>query len=486
MPAVMRAAAVAEGTEIPSVAIGATGFDGLGKAVARSLGIPHVPIVAYPGVILTDTSQVFERKVRDVVAGEVTEALTRQMVSHELLDWEMPTEPGPRDIVFTGDLDEVQEYFIDRQWGDGLPVVPPTIERVERFLRWTDRRPDEVLGTLAPEGREATVWNVAVNGVMAGCRPEYLPILIAIVECLADPVFRIEDAGSTPGWEPLVILSGPLADDLEFNSGTGVMRVGRQANTSIGRFVRLYMRNVPGLRIPPGSTDQAGIGSGFNVVLAENGPATTALGWPAYGVERGYRAGESVVTVQSAVSVSAPIYSGGDRAEDHLETLTLFFANAMGPWAFTGVVQQAWYPLLVLGPSVARALADFGYSKAGIRRYLHEHALCSAATMERYAAQVGRTGFSLAQVTAEGSVPDIYAGSGDPQRLVPMFYRPEWIGLLVAGNPNRNQSRAYVNNHSQGVPVSRRIVLPARWDELRSESVRGRTHGYEHHHNQGE
>src|SRR5213595_534129 len=87
---------------------------------------------------------------------------------------------------------------------------------------------------------------------MAGCRPEYMPVLVAIVEAIAEPVFRVEDAGSTPGWEPLVIVSGPIAGALDLNHGQGVMRVGRQANTTLGRFLRLYLRNVAGLRIPPG------------------------------------------------------------------------------------------------------------------------------------------------------------------------------------------------------------------------------------------
>ena len=96
---------------------------------------------------------------------------------------------------------------------------------------------------------------------MAGCRPEYMPVLVAAVEAMCDPRFRIEDAGSTPGWEPLVIVSGPIIKELDLHSGQGVMRVGRQANTSIGRFVRLYLRNVCGYRIPPGAGDKGSIGN---------------------------------------------------------------------------------------------------------------------------------------------------------------------------------------------------------------------------------
>jgi hypothetical protein len=440
----------------------------MGRAIGRALGIRHVPIAVYPGVILTDTSETFREKVRDVLAPEVTRALTARIDPG--IEESSQGEPEPRDVVVSGSLDDIQSAFIEQQWSDGLPIMPPTVERVERFLRWTDRDPGEVIGVLPPERREATVWNVAVNGAMAGCRPEYMPILLAIGDCLADPMFRIEDAGSTPGWEPLVVLSGPLVEELHFNSGTGVLRVGRQANTSIGRFVRLYMRNVAGLRIPPGSTDQGAIASGFNVVLAENEPATSEIGWPTYRSDRGYRDDQSVISLQSVVSTSAPIYTGGDRADDHLDTLTSLFVNAMGPWAYTGAAHQAWYPLLVLGPSVARALAGFGLSKDDIRRYLYEHAKMPAKAMERYAWQVGSTSFSLAGRVEQGLIPPDYAVSDDPERLVRMIPKAEWIGIVIAGNPGRNQSRAFVNNHSQGASVARPVTLPGAWQALRAQA----------------
>lgn len=141
-----------------------------------------------------------------------------------------PEEPAPRDVVFAGTLDDIDEFFYQSVWTDGLPIAHQTVERGERFLRFTDRSPDELLGILLPENRQATVWNVAVNGVMAGCRPEYTPILVAIVECIADPAYRMEDAGSTPGWEPLVIVNGPIVKQLDFNSEVGAMRRGKRSN----------------------------------------------------------------------------------------------------------------------------------------------------------------------------------------------------------------------------------------------------------------
>src|SRR6202000_1695119 len=118
--------------------------------------------------------------------------------------------------------------------------------------------------------------------------------------------FRIQDCGSTPGWEPVVIVNGPIVKDLDFNFGQGVMRVGPQANTSIGRFVRMYLRNVCGYRIPPGAGDKGSIGQSFNVALAEDEDAAREIGWTTYGMDRGYTPDESVVTVQSVVSITPP------------------------------------------------------------------------------------------------------------------------------------------------------------------------------------
>jgi len=347
-----------------------------------------------------------------------------------------------------------------------MPIVPPTIERVERFLAFCDRDPHEVIGRVAPEARQVTPWNIAVNGVMAGCRPEYFPILLAIGEIIADPVFRIEDAGSTPGWEPLVIVSGPMVGELGFNYGTGAMRVGRQANTSIGRFVRLFMRNVPGLRIPPGSTDQGAIAMTFNVALAEDAGSSLEAGWPTFGVDQGFAADETVVTLQSVVTISAPIYSGGP-VDEQLRTIGQLFGQAIGPWFYLALQFGGWHPMLVVAPGVARALGEAGVTKDALRQYLFENVTIELSELVRYAWQVGSTSFGLAELVDAGRAPAIYDPRLGLDRQVPLFLRGEWIGVVVAGHPGRNQSRAYVSNHGQGVRVSRRVGIPHRWQAWR-------------------
>ena len=451
----------AEKAGVPTASIVTTGFLGQARAVAQALGIENLPVAEYPGVVAMDSDEDIKTKVTDVLINNIFQALTKPIAQSVKL-----REPEPSEIVFTGTLDEIQEFFTRRQWADGLPIIPPTLERVEKFLKFTDRSDDEIVGHLLPENREATVWNIAVNGVMAGCRPEYMPVLIAVVEAIAEPEFRIQDAGSTPGWEPLIILNGPIIKELNFNYEGGVMRVGRQANTSIGRFLRLYMRNVAGLRIPPGATDKATIGDTFNVVLAENEDVVTELGWKPFSVYRGFEIGEDVITVQSVVYASAPIASGGEKARDHLDTFVEVIGGAAAPWTHMAVNWGKFYPLLVISPSVAQVIAREGLTKKDIAQYLFDNTKVSAESMERLAWQGGFTSFDLQKMVQEKLIPKEYHESSDPKRMVPVFISPDWIEIIVSGDPGRNRSRGYVQNHEQGPPVSKKVKLPANWKQL--------------------
>ena len=163
------------------------------------------------------------------------------------------------------------------------------------FLRFCDRPGETALGVLLPDRRRATVWNVAVNGVMAGCRPEYMPILVALVEAMADPRYGVEHSGNTPGAETLIILNGPLIKELGFNYEQGALRDGIQANTTIGRFWRLYLRNVAGFLHH--RTDKGTFGNTWRVVLAENEDALRRIGWTTIAEDEGVLAGDSAVTI---------------------------------------------------------------------------------------------------------------------------------------------------------------------------------------------
>jgi hypothetical protein len=295
-----------------------------------------------------------------------------------------------------------------------------------------------------------------------------MPVLIAIGEALADPVFHLRDAGATPGWEPLVVLNGPIIKELDFNYESGVMRVGRQANTSIGRFVRLYMRNVEGLRIFPGSTDKGSISLGLNVVVVENEDALDELGWESFSCQRGFKRDDNVVTVQSAIAPTIPIYSAGSTALEHMDPLVEIFGGTCAFWAHTGIRKATNYPLLIISPGVAKIMARDSWKKSDVQQHLFDNSKVSVRALEKHAWHIGfsESQFNISELVEKGVLSKDYCQSNAPDRLVPAFIKPGWIGIVVSGDPNRNQCKGFVQNHDQAPPTSKKIVLPDNWNEL--------------------
>ena len=445
---------------IPTASIIGSGFVKQAEVITRGLGVP-LAMGIYQGAPMVDSAAELRRKVEQQLAPELLRGLTGEAPR----DAAAETEPPPGEVVFRGTFDEVQDHFHQRLWTDGLPVVPPTRERVEAFFRFTDRDPDEVISVVPQEGREATVRSIAVNAVMAGCRPEYMPVLVATIEAMCDPQYRIEDSGSTPGWEPVVILSGPIVKTLDFNHGQGMMRVGRQANSSIGRFVRLFLRNICGFRIPPGAGDKGSIGQSFLVAMAEDEDSAREIGWPTFAEDRGFKAGENVVSVRSVVAITSPIYSASDRAVEHVRQWAELVGGSFTYWAHTGFKTGLWSPLIVAGPSIAKVIAA-EWSKDQVRQYLYENIKVTAERATHYARMTTTPTFNFEELVKDGILPPSYTASTDPQRLVNVIIKPEMIEILVAGDPGRNQSRAYMSNHLQGPTTSRRVQLPRRWESL--------------------
>ena len=231
----LRVSAACEKAGIPAVTIVCEGFAKQAKATSRGLGFAALPLGVVPGHTGVQSSEEIRCNVRQVVLAQVIDGLLRTL--DQTADGE---EAHSGDCVFTGTFDQVNEYFYAQGWSDGLPIAPPTGEKVRQFLAFTDRDPFETLAILLPDNRRATPWNIAVNGVMAGCLPEYMPILMALVEAMSDPAYGVEHSGNTPGSETVIILNGPIIKQLGFNYEQGAMRDGVRANTSIGRFWRLY------------------------------------------------------------------------------------------------------------------------------------------------------------------------------------------------------------------------------------------------------
>ena len=455
----VRASIAVEKLGLPTVSIVCKDFVVQANFTASGFGMASLPISAYPGLINFHSLEEIKNNVKTVMVDEVINGLTVQPKESKSGS---NREPEMQEIVYSGTFDEVSSFFYDNEWSDGLPVVPPTVEKVEKFLKYTDRSSDDVIGRVLPDKREATVWNIAVNGVVAGCRPEYMPVLIAIVEAMADPKFGVEFIGHNPGSEALIIINGPIIKELRFNYEQGALRVGFQANTSIGRFWRLYLRNVAGYL--PRKTDKATFGGTWRVVLAENEDAAAKIGWDPLSVDQGFKAGDNVITVSSCLSTDS-VYAlsssieGTDRVEVILGKLAARIVDIQLEGFLSRLVAPRQRPLVALTPIIAEVIAKGGYTKAGFRQYLFEHARFQVSRFESLWPANG----SIRQAVEEGRLPQFYHESDDPNRLVPIVASPDDFIIIISGDPGRDDCWLGSQNGKTGYPVSKKIALPANW-----------------------
>jgi len=459
----MRAAAVAERAGIPSVSLVCAGFAGQASSTAAGLGFTHLPVAVMPGHVNMQTYEELKNNILEVTVGQVVKGLIDEPGASP----DAAAEPGPRDIVFTGSFEEVNDFYYEREWSDGLPIVPPAIEKIDRFLRFTDRAPQEVLGVLLCDRREATPWNIAVNGAMAGCRPEYMPILIA----LADPAYGLEHTGNTPGAETLIILNGPIIKQLNFNYQQGALRDGFQANTSVGRFLRLYLRNVAGFL--PHKTDKGTFGGTWRVVMAENEDVLAAIGWEPLCADMGFAAGDNVVTIARYSGGDTIANASGTSAERIMPYIADGVLRANLGWHLTftcGMVVGTLRPLLAMSPLIAETIAKSGWSKRDVRQYLFDHARLPAHEYDRqlfqYLAGAEQPTRTLEERVRLGEIPKLFCESPDPNRMVPIVLAPDDFMVTVCGDPSRDNAYAFSHNGFIGYPTAKRIGLPRNWERL--------------------
>lgn len=261
------------------------------------------------------------------------------------------------------DVEVVSRWFHERGHTDGLPVVPPTRERVERMLSATSRPPDEDLGPVPPVNGHATVEKVAVNAVMAGCLPEYLPIVLTALELMLVPEFDL--AGMQPTTNPLtpmLVVNGPIRERIGLNCSTGSMGPGWQPNATIGRAVRLALINIGGAR--PGEVDKCtqGFVGKYTLCIGENEEESP---WEPLHVERDFASDEDVLTVVG-VNAAINIHDSSDDWHDVVKT----FCGSLPSLGTPNVVDPHATPVLALNPLHAAILDEGGFTKRDLKHHL--------------------------------------------------------------------------------------------------------------------
>jgi hypothetical protein len=265
--------------------------------------------------------------------------------------------------VELGDAEDESEAMYARGWSDGLPLVPPTPERVARMCAGTTRDPSDVVTVVPPDLVECTVEKVAINAVMAGCRPEYLPVVLAALEAACTDEFNVHGLLATTWFSgPLVVVNGPITRAIGMNSGVNALGQGNRANATIGRALQLVIRNVGGGR--PGEVDRATLGNPgkYTFCFAED---ETGSPWESLAVERGLPAGANAVTLFAAEGVHGVV----DQLSREPESLARSYAACLRTVAHPKNI-FVWDAMLVVSPEHGRVFRDAGWTKARLREEL--------------------------------------------------------------------------------------------------------------------
>lgn len=438
-----------------------TGFSKQALFTGKAWGVDHLRVAEYPGPVgIHDLGQI-ERNVSSTLFDRIVNGLT---MDEGAVAASTTAKGGSyRSIVCAGTADEIEHYFATHEWTDGLPIVPPTLARVEAFMRYTTRAPDETIAVLPSANLRATPWNVAVNGVMAGCRPEHMPLLLAAVEALGDERCCLGSLGSTSGIFPYVLINGPVVKQLGIEHGAQL--VSRGPNPAIGRAVGLIVRNIAGFR--PGTSYMGTFGYPLAFALAESDDESP---WQPFHVQQGFGRNDSTVTVgvtnnwgASPAAYDTPDQSGAETAlqlmaREITHKTRLFNFPGSGPDAETVMIT------LLMSPSVAKSLADAGYSKSDVIQKVYEKARMPLRDFDwvlKYTAIMRTTAREQAEA---GVFPKEFMGA--PDDVVRVLSSPDVLSVVVCGDPHRNRVMVMEGGHTR--PTTKAIVLPDNWDSLRN------------------
>ena len=349
--------------------------------------------------------------------------------------------------------DSIEDIFAffdscyEKGWTDGLPVYPPTRAAVAAMLRYTDRKPDDVVGVIPPRNGPATIEKIAINAVMAGCRPEYLPVLIAAIEAMVHPDYNLYGRQTTthPGAH-LMIVHGPIRKELDVNCRQNLFGHGWRANATMGRAIRLIMINVGGNQ--PGVTDMAthGHAGKFTYTMGEDEEGSP---WTPFHVDRGLAPDTSAVTMLCA---EAP-HNINDQ-KSHTPYLYLgSAASTMSTLGGNGLYRSGLKSehMLLIPSESAKWLAEHGWSKSDVQAFIFEHARKPVRELRE------RGGWDMSPLPK-------FIDKDDDNAMVPIVNRAQDILVLVGGGHQRHMNAILTSGYNLSVtrPVTRKDGTPLR------------------------
>ena len=428
-----------EDRQKPVVVLANYGFANDAESASRGKGMPGVRVVPTKvpceSTVIADIEAGIDEAWNDIIA-----ALTRPLSAEEKSPKTGKVETPAR-IMFKGTLEEVNRFFYRRGWTDGLPIIPPTEEALAEILTGTDLPADYLLGKLQSRLGKATVEKIAINAVMAGALPTYLPVLIAATINLieSEPGFNgyTTYGFSTGSWAPFWIINGPIRNQLNINSGSGAFSPGNIANATIGRAMGLIIKNIGGVR--KGIEDMGVMGNPmkYTMVIAENEEESP---WEPLHIEYGYEKEDSTITL-SFPQTFLQHYPPGSDAASILQSVVDNITRSM---RYT----------IVFNPATAKNLAREGFTKEKIKKYITENKLISAAQANK----------QLGAVVIPGANPQ--QSSQDTSKMVPLIKDHRFIRVIVGGGPGAFVAHLIGGGATPGKKEIQKIELPKNWDKL--------------------
>jgi hypothetical protein len=346
------------------------------------------------------------------------------------------TEPQMPAVENDASYDAINDYFYAQGWTDGLPIVPPTAARVSAMLAGMPRcDAEELISVVPPKMGRATLRQVAVNAVMAGCKPEYLPVVVAALRAVSEPAYGLAHRQTTThAGAPLIIVNGPIAQQLRINGGRGLFGPGWRANATIGRALRLVLVNIGGAG-PAVDASQTGHPGKYTYCIAEYEAANP---WEPLHVARGFRRDQSVVTV---VNAEAPHSMTENIQTDPLEIMRTF-ASSMATLGVNNLYSQG-HPVLMLGLEHVQHLHAAGWTKRDIQRTLFE---------------LARQPWGLIKHRGKSKGPrfPVFVDQSDDRSMVPIMNAAEDLIVIVGGGAG-GKSMFLPTAGAQSLPVSKII-----------------------------
>lgn len=405
------------------------------KRLAATNGLPTLRIISIPADLFLGAEGYPEKMqpVASLVFEAAIKALTSPLTKVE-------KEPKPevynyKPIKFTGNshtevFEQFQQYFVDNRIGDGLSLTPPTREAVKQMLSGTNRSPDEELGIMTPRNGMVTIEKIAVNAVMAGAKPEYLPVIIAAIECLMDRrfnLYHVQNSGASP--VPLIWINGPITREIGMNCGLGYLGHGNRANSTIGRAISLCLINI-GWNLVDGNPGLTGDPADYcNFIVPENEKDSP---WESFAVEHGYKPSDNTVTVMENFFFNRYGPGGGmstQTMEQSLNQLADMVKNLGGSRKESVFpFYKSTYCTIALYPTFAKQLAAAGFTKQSLSRWIYDHARVPWEDFSRPVQDV------IKRDAAAGSIPGLKVEDCRAGGTIPSLGGPNQIIILVTGD----------------------------------------------------